>query len=351
MVFVAATGGVATARKEDPREQTAREFYASGKYREAIAVFAQIYATTPHPNYLFNIGRCYQNLPDPDHAIISFKDYLRKSPKLSADERKEIDGYIQEMVDLRKNRGAAESALSEIGPKEKDDAPAAPHAAPVPPPPVPTVASTGAAASSGAGGSPGAPPVAPAAAVAQKDSPVSGHADDHRPSDPGAVQLATWHARGEALWKEQSARADDAKLAQVEGLLGKAKADDPRRAEYALFLGRLYAAKHFRTRLQASESRKLDTTGAPAGGGEDRKALDAEANASFLKSVSSYLEASKAKAFPRADEALYQLAMILDANNMEARATVVLNKLVRTMPDSKLARQVAAGTSAGATTP
>ncbi|MDB4982285.1 MAG: hypothetical protein JWM82_3037, partial [Myxococcales bacterium] len=143
VIALVAPSGVAVARKEDPREQTAREFYASGKYREAIAVFAQIYATTPHPNYLFNIGRCYQNLPDPDHAIISFKDYLRKSPKLSADERKEIDGYIQEMVDLRKNRGAAESALSELGPKEKDDAPAAPHApVAVPSAPSPAVAST-----------------------------------------------------------------------------------------------------------------------------------------------------------------------------------------------------------------
>src|SRR5258706_7990761 len=85
--------GAAAAPKEDPREQTARQFYASGKYREAIEVFAQLYAGKPHPNYLFNIGRCYQNLPDPDHAIISFKDYLRKSPKIPGDEKKEIEGY------------------------------------------------------------------------------------------------------------------------------------------------------------------------------------------------------------------------------------------------------------------
>jgi tetratricopeptide (TPR) repeat protein len=357
---IVATSGVADAKKEDAREQTAREFYASGKYREAIAVFAQIYATTPHPNYLFNIGRCYQNLPDPDHAIISFKDYLRKSPKLSAAERQEIDGYIQEMTELRKNRGAAESALSEIGPKE---APVAvPGVAPTAAPPT-VAASTGTAGAAapptqgaaGTNGSTAAAPMtttaaAPKAPAAAESPTAASHANDH-PSDPGSVQLATWHARGEALWKEQSARADDAKLAQVEGMLTKAKADDPRRAEYALFLGRLYAARHFRTRLQANESRKLDTTGAPAVGGEDRKALDAEANASFLKSVAAYLEASKAKSFPRADEALYQLAMILDANNMDARATVVLNRLVRTMPDSKLARQVAAGASAGTPPP
>src|SRR4051812_20522165 len=90
---------------KDPREQTARAFFAVGKYREAIDVFAQMYAEKPHANYIFNIGRCYQNLPDPDKAIASFRDYLRRAPKMPAAEKQEIDGYIREMEDLKKQRG------------------------------------------------------------------------------------------------------------------------------------------------------------------------------------------------------------------------------------------------------
>jgi hypothetical protein len=195
------------------------------------------------------------------------------------------------------------------------------------------------------------PPEAPAPPPAPKeapkdDKPGAAAAKDAPPlADPGAAQLALWHSKGESLWKEQAARADDAKLAQIEGMIGKARPDDPRRAEYALFLGKLYGAKHFKARLQASETRKLDAEGgdAKAGSSDARKALDAEANAAFLKAVSSYLEASKAKSFTRADEALFQLAMILDANNMGTRAQTILARLVSTMPNSKYGRQVAGG--------
>ena len=44
--------------------------------------------------------------------------------------------------------------------------------------------------------------------------------------------------------------------------------------------------------------------------------------------------------FARQDEALYQLALVLEANNMESRAHALLDRLVRTMPDSKLSQRV-----------
>jgi hypothetical protein len=324
--------GVAAPAGKDPREQTARAFFAVGKYREAIDVFAQMYAEKPHANYIFNIGRCYQNLPDPDKAIASFRDYLRRAPKLSAAEKQEIDGYIREMEDLKKQRGAAATALADLLPKEaaaaetpKAPAPAGPPAA------APAPAATGAAGA--------------AAATAAAPAPAAEAQPAAKPADPASQQLAAWRGRSEALWQEQAARADDARLQKIEAMLGKAKADDPRLAEYQLFLGSLYAAKHFKTRLKANGARKLDANGeaaAPAPD-DDVKSLDAEANGAFLKAVSAYAAASKAKDFPRADEALYQLALILHANNMEARATSVLSRLVRTMPDSKFAKQVAAG--------
>src|SRR6185436_14048926 len=91
----------------DRREIEAREAYVTGHYERALELFGKLYAETLHPTYLRNIGRCYQNLRDPDRAIATFRDYLRKAPALSANERAEIDGYIAEMEALKRQQEAA----------------------------------------------------------------------------------------------------------------------------------------------------------------------------------------------------------------------------------------------------
>jgi len=109
----------------DPRELKAREDFAGGRYQEALDLFARLYAESLHPNYLRNIGRCYQNLGEPDRAISSFHDYLRKGKEISADEHQEIEGYIKEMEDLKRQR--------------EGGAPAAEHPASSTPPTAPVV--------------------------------------------------------------------------------------------------------------------------------------------------------------------------------------------------------------------
>src|SRR5882672_6044299 len=79
------------ARAEtDQREMQAREAFAAGRYQDAADLFAKLYAQKLHPNYLRNIGRCYQNMGEPDKAISSFREYLRKAKSIRADERQEI---------------------------------------------------------------------------------------------------------------------------------------------------------------------------------------------------------------------------------------------------------------------
>jgi tetratricopeptide (TPR) repeat protein len=95
----------------DPREIKAREDFVGGRYQEALDLFAKLYAETLHPNYLRNIGRCYQNLGEPDRAISSFRDYLRKGKDISPSERGEIDGYIAEMEGLKRQRAARTESL------------------------------------------------------------------------------------------------------------------------------------------------------------------------------------------------------------------------------------------------
>jgi tetratricopeptide (TPR) repeat protein len=100
------TTASAAPRRND-REMRAREAYAAGRYQEALDIYIKLYAEELHPNYLRNIGRCYQNLGDPDRAISSFHEYLRKARNLPDDERAEIDGYIGEMEDLKGKRARA----------------------------------------------------------------------------------------------------------------------------------------------------------------------------------------------------------------------------------------------------
>src|ERR1043165_8911053 len=79
--------GLAGAAPADVREMKAREAFAAGRYQEALDIYVKLYAERLHPNYLRNIGRCYQNLGEPDKAINSFREYLRKAKGVSADER------------------------------------------------------------------------------------------------------------------------------------------------------------------------------------------------------------------------------------------------------------------------
>jgi len=96
----------------DPREVKAREDFAAGRYQQALDAFAKLYAETVHPTYLRNIGRCYQNMGDPDRAIISFRDYLRKKKEITPEERAEVEGFIAEMEALKNRRSGVPASSS-----------------------------------------------------------------------------------------------------------------------------------------------------------------------------------------------------------------------------------------------
>ena len=118
VVFALALGAVRAEAAADAREVKAREDFAAGRFQEALDIFARLYAETLHPIYLRNIGRCYQNLGKPDRAIATFRDYLRKHTKMSADERKEVEGFIKEMEDMeeRQREAAARPAATTAPP-------------------------------------------------------------------------------------------------------------------------------------------------------------------------------------------------------------------------------------------
>lgn len=131
VVVVAGTLALLVARNAtaaDTRELKAREAFAAQRYQDALDLFAKLYAETLHPIYLRNIGRCYQNLGQPDQAISSFREYLRKAKNPTADETKEIEGFIKEMEDLKAKKEAA--ASNPPPPKETSDVKPLPTATP-----------------------------------------------------------------------------------------------------------------------------------------------------------------------------------------------------------------------------
>jgi len=107
------TPAQAASKRVDKREVDARQAFAAGKYQEALDLYAQLYADKVHPTYLRNIGRCYQNLQQPDKAINAFRDYLRQAKEVGAAERGEIDGYIAEMEAMKKQQEAAQFAAAQ----------------------------------------------------------------------------------------------------------------------------------------------------------------------------------------------------------------------------------------------
>jgi hypothetical protein len=117
-------------QERDSREMEAREAFAAGDYQKALDIYTKLYAIKLHPTFLRNIARCYQNLAEPERAISSFREYLRKAKDVSDDERAEVEGYIKEMEELqKKNEAAAAPPAAPVQPLPA----AAPPVAPVEP--------------------------------------------------------------------------------------------------------------------------------------------------------------------------------------------------------------------------
>jgi tetratricopeptide (TPR) repeat protein len=106
------TAAAAAGKRTDKREIEARQAFAAGRYQQALDLYAELYAEKVHPTYLRNVGRCYQNLKQPDKAINAFRDYLRQAKDLPPNERAEVEAYIIEMETMKKQQDAEQEAAA-----------------------------------------------------------------------------------------------------------------------------------------------------------------------------------------------------------------------------------------------
>ena len=150
VLLALALPAVAVAAEDPGAELKARTHFAAGEYQEALDIYARLYAETMHPTYLRNIARCHQNLGNADKAISSFREYLRKAKDLTPEQRREVEGYIAEMEQLKQSRAGATAPPATPPPATPPPAAAPPPAESAPalvgPP---TVAASGATADDG----------------------------------------------------------------------------------------------------------------------------------------------------------------------------------------------------------
>ena len=138
-----------TAAERQARGEEAARNFVLGRYEEALATYLDLYIQSDgRPEYLRNIGRCQQKLKQYPRAIESFKDYLKRARHLSADERKEVQGFIADIEgqikeDARAGNGATPATTTPpaIKPAPPATSPStsaavsAPTSAPAPPAP------------------------------------------------------------------------------------------------------------------------------------------------------------------------------------------------------------------------
>jgi hypothetical protein len=108
-VLLLAVGAAAPARaggRQDD-ELKARKLFGTGDFKGALDIYTDLYARNPHPTYMRNIGRCYQNLGEPERAIHAFREYLRTAKDLTPEARAEVEGFIKEMEELERSRAPA----------------------------------------------------------------------------------------------------------------------------------------------------------------------------------------------------------------------------------------------------
>jgi hypothetical protein len=106
--------GVARAQERDPREAEAKTACLAGKPERGIELLAELYAETNDPTYIYNQGRCFEQTGKASEALTRFREYLRKSPNLGADERAQVQAHITEMEDQARQSAAPAPASTPV---------------------------------------------------------------------------------------------------------------------------------------------------------------------------------------------------------------------------------------------
>jgi tetratricopeptide (TPR) repeat protein len=86
----------ARAQPADPREIQARADCSAGRVQAGVDALAQMFAESNDATYIYNQGRCYEQNGKFEEAVLRFREFLRKAKSLSAEEKAEVNGHIND---------------------------------------------------------------------------------------------------------------------------------------------------------------------------------------------------------------------------------------------------------------
>jgi hypothetical protein len=80
--------------KSESSEKAAKKACAAGEFRKGVEILAELYVDTDDPTHIYNQGRCYEQNHQWVDAIDRFREYVRKSKKLSPEVQTDVERHI-----------------------------------------------------------------------------------------------------------------------------------------------------------------------------------------------------------------------------------------------------------------
>jgi hypothetical protein len=120
-VLLPSLGSSSSARAGglDEKERAAKKACLSGDYVKGVSLLTDLYVDTNDANHIFNQGRCYEQGNRCEEAIISFREYLRKTKdagKLSDGRAEQHITDCQELLRKAKAETAPPPASGNVAP-------------------------------------------------------------------------------------------------------------------------------------------------------------------------------------------------------------------------------------------
>jgi len=155
------------------KEKAARKACLAGDPATGVALLAELFVDTSDFNYIFNQARCFEQNHRYEDAISHFREFLKKAPNLSKDDRADVEKQIAECQGFLQPATGAPKPAPEAAAPAPQLAPAVVPAA-APPGPVPVVPAGG-----GAVTTPPSPTGAPTSAALDFSLRPEAAAKDH----------------------------------------------------------------------------------------------------------------------------------------------------------------------------
>lgn len=117
----AASPDAATTADAEALSEQAVESFAAKRYDESIGLFEKAYALDTNPNYLFNIGRVYEEKGDLEQAVAHYQDFVSQ-PGVDLESREAATARLKvlraALQQLEENEGDEDPAEETVPPAD-----------------------------------------------------------------------------------------------------------------------------------------------------------------------------------------------------------------------------------------